>query len=218
MRNNPVHWRYAIEPRKTTLCAFVALGIGVLTACGDGEAVSAARVKIGASPTTTTTAPETTTAPPIGAAAPKPAAAQPANPATPSRSTTPPPSTKTTAPTPASTVEPVQLTVTANPKLGRILVDGKGRTLYRLDADNVKPVRSTCVDDCAKRFPPLLVPANGTVTAEGVDATLIGRITRPDNTIQVTFGGRPVYRFVGDVAAGDTLGQGNAGGKIVTVS
>jgi predicted lipoprotein with Yx(FWY)xxD motif len=115
-------------------------------------------------------------------------------------------------------VEPVKLTVATNPKLGRILVDGKGRTLYRLDADNVKPVRSTCVDDCAKRFPPLLVPASGTVTAEGVDAKLIGRITRPDNTVQVTFGGRPVYHFAGDVAAGDTLGQGIAGGKIVTVS
>jgi predicted lipoprotein with Yx(FWY)xxD motif len=201
------------------LCAFVALGIGVLTACGDGEAVSAARVKVGAGPTTTTTAPETTTAPPVEAAAPKPAA-QPADPATPSRSTTPPPSTKTSAPTaiPASTVEPVKLAVATNPKLGRILVDGKGRTLYRLDADNVKPVRSTCAGDCAKRFPPLLVPANGTVTAEGADAKLIGRITRPDNTIQVTFGGRPVYHFVGDVAAGDTLGQGIAGGKVVPVS
>jgi predicted lipoprotein with Yx(FWY)xxD motif len=202
------------------LCAFVALGIGMLTACGDGEAVSAARVSVGASPTTTTTAPETTTAPPVEAAAPKPAAAQPANPATPSRSTTPPPSTKSSAPatTPASTVEPVKLTVATNPKLGRILVDGKGRTLYRLDADYVKPVRSTCVDDCAKRFPPLLVPATGTVTAEGVDAKLIGRITRPDNTVQVTFGGRPVYRYAGDAAAGDTLGQGITGGKVVPVS
>lgn len=202
------------------LCAFVALGIGVLTACGDGEAVSAARVSVGASPTTTTTAPETTTAPPIEAAAPKPAAAQPANPATPSRSTAPPPSSRTSAPatTPVSTVEPVRLAAASNSKLGRILVDGQGRTLYRLDADNVKPVRSTCAGACAKRFPPLLVPANGTVTAEGVDAKLIGRITRPDNTIQVTFGGRPVYRYAGDATAGDTLGQGITGGKVVTVS
>jgi predicted lipoprotein with Yx(FWY)xxD motif len=202
------------------LCAFVALGIGVLTACGDGEAVSATRVSVGAGPTTTSTAPETTTAQPVEAAAPK-AAAQPANPATPPRSTTPPTSTKTSAPattTPVSIVEPVKLAVATNPKLGRILVDGKGRTLYRLDADNVKPVRSTCVDDCAKRFPPLLVPANGTVTAEGVDAKLIGRITRPDNTIQVTFGGRPMYRYAGDAAAGDTLGQGITGGKVVNVA
>jgi len=208
--------------RKTLvqLCAFVALGIGVLSACGDGEAVSAARVSVGASPTTTT-ATETTTAQPVEAAAPKPAAAQPADPATTSRSTTPPTSTKTSGPatgTSASTVDPVKLTVASNPKLGRILVDGKGRTLYRLDADNVKPARSTCVDDCAKRFPPLLVPANGTVTAEGVDAKLIGRITRPDNTIQVTFGGRPVYHYAADAAAGDTLGQGITGGKVVTVS
>lgn len=43
---------------------------------------------------------------------------------------------------------------------------------------------------------------------EGVDATLLGTITRDDGTLQVTYNGWPLYLFAGDTAAGDTNGQG----------
>ena len=50
-----------------------------------------------------------------------------------------------------------------------------------------------------------------TMAGEGVDATLLGTITRDDGTTQVTYNGWPLYYFAGDTAAGDTTGQGMEG-------
>ena len=61
---------------------------------------------------------------------------------------------------------------------------------------------------------------NGTTTGdcsteamagEGVDATLLGTITRDDGSTQVTYNGWPLYYFHEDAAAGDTNGQGLGG-------
>jgi predicted lipoprotein with Yx(FWY)xxD motif len=46
------------------------------------------------------------------------------------------------------------------------------------------------------------------VAGEGVDASLLGTITRDDGTMQVTYNGWPLYFFHEDAAAGDTNGQG----------
>jgi predicted lipoprotein with Yx(FWY)xxD motif/cytochrome c5 len=96
------------------------------------------------------------------------------------------------------------LSVRTDPALGDHLVDADGRTLYLFtnDADG----QSACVDACAVNWPPLL--ADGDVAAgDGVDATLIGTTTRADGAMQVTYGGWPLYAFVGDAAAGDANGQ-----------
>jgi predicted lipoprotein with Yx(FWY)xxD motif len=70
------------------------------------------------------------------------------------------------------------------------------------------PGSSACNGDCAGSWPPLTVAAAGDVTAgAGVTGTL-GTITRTDGTLQVTLGGKPLYYFAGDAAAGDTKGQG----------
>jgi predicted lipoprotein with Yx(FWY)xxD motif len=93
---------------------------------------------------------------------------------------------------------------TRHGKLGTFLVDGKGRTLYLFQKD--KRAKSTCDDDCAEAWPPLLT--TGKVTASGsARQDLIGTITRADGTIQVTYNDHPVYRFVKDKKAGDTKGQ-----------
>jgi predicted lipoprotein with Yx(FWY)xxD motif len=47
---------------------------------------------------------------------------------------------------------------------------------------------------------------------EGVDAALVGTITREDGSTQVTLADWPLYRFVDDERPGDVKGE-NAGGN-----
>jgi predicted lipoprotein with Yx(FWY)xxD motif len=94
---------------------------------------------------------------------------------------------------------------TASLDLGEILVDADGMTLYLFDPDEQGP--STCYDECAGNWPPLLTdgdPAAGT----GVDEALLGTTERDDGTSQVTYGGWPLYHWAADEAEGDATGQG----------
>jgi predicted lipoprotein with Yx(FWY)xxD motif len=92
---------------------------------------------------------------------------------------------------------------------GSILVDGNGMSLYVFMADTQNGGTSACGDDdgCAEEWPPL-VSDGDPVAGEGVDASLLGTITRDDGTTQVTYNGWPLYLFEEDTAAGDTNGQG----------
>ncbi|MEA2254677.1 MAG: hypothetical protein QOG35_722 [Solirubrobacteraceae bacterium] len=94
---------------------------------------------------------------------------------------------------------------TRTTKLGKIIVDGSGRTLYMFGKD--KGTKSSCSGACATAWPPLLTkgkPKAGT----GATASKLGTTKRSDGTTQVTYGGHPVYRFKNDAKAGDTNGQG----------
>jgi predicted lipoprotein with Yx(FWY)xxD motif len=87
-------------------------------------------------------------------------------------------------------------------KLGNILVDGDGRTLYAFTKD--KGDQSVCSGDCATSWPAL----TGTATAgTGVQATLLSTSMQADGDSQVTYGGKPLYYFAGDAKPGDTNGQ-----------
>jgi predicted lipoprotein with Yx(FWY)xxD motif len=88
-------------------------------------------------------------------------------------------------------------------KLGKVLVDDKGRTLYLLTKDTA--TKSTCTGPCATAWPPLTVTGTPTAGA-GVTGT-ITTIKRADGTTQVVIGGHPVYTYAGDSKAGDTSGQ-----------
>ena len=99
--------------------------------------------------------------------------------------------------------------VTQDAKLGAILTDGQGMTLYTFKKD--KPGESACVDACAKRWPPLTVPEGSQpMAAPGIPGKL-GQIERKDDTYQATYNGMPLYRYAGDSKAGDTNGQGLGG-------
>jgi predicted lipoprotein with Yx(FWY)xxD motif len=88
---------------------------------------------------------------------------------------------------------------------GSALVNGDGMPLYVFSLDTGGT--SACKDDCAAEWVPLA--SQGTPAAgEGVDATLLGTITREDGTMQVTYNGHPLYTFVDDTAPGDATGQG----------
>ena len=91
----------------------------------------------------------------------------------------------------------------ANSKLGDILVDGDGRTLYAFTKD--KGDQSACSGQCATNWPAL----TGTATAgTGVQAALLSTSKQANGSAQVTYGGKPLYYFAGDAKPGDTNGQG----------
>jgi predicted lipoprotein with Yx(FWY)xxD motif len=90
-------------------------------------------------------------------------------------------------------------------RLGTILVDGKGRTLYLFEAD--KTAKSTCAGSCATAWPPLLT--SGTATpAQGVKKNLLATTKRSDGTTQVVYNAHPLYYYAGDGKPGDTNGEG----------
>src|SRR5215211_8971503 len=80
-------------------------------------------------------------------------------------------------------------------------------SLYITSNDTPDGGTSSCMDDCTEEWPPLLTDGDP-VAGEGVDAALLGTITRDDGTMQVTYNGYPLYGFEEDTAAGDTNGQG----------
>lgn len=96
------------------------------------------------------------------------------------------------------------LAVTDSP-LGSILVDADGMTLYMYDPDSQG--ESTCYDDCAGLWPPLVVDGDP-VAGEGVEESMLGTVERDDGSTQVTYNDWPLYTWVEDSAAGDTTGQG----------
>jgi predicted lipoprotein with Yx(FWY)xxD motif len=97
------------------------------------------------------------------------------------------------------------IAVASNSKLGQILVDGKGVTLYLFVADT--GTSSTCYNACAQIWPPVLTtgaPQAGT----GASASLLGTTTRTDGKTEVIYAGHPLYYFVQDKQPGDATGQG----------
>lgn len=100
---------------------------------------------------------------------------------------------------------PAAVNIGQSVALGSFLVDSKGMTLYEFSNDTANT--SKCTGTCATNWPPLLT--NGAPTAgTGVNASMLGTITRTDGGTQVTYNGMPLYYFAADKSAGDTKGQG----------
>ena len=93
----------------------------------------------------------------------------------------------------------------ASTGLGEVLVDAKGRTLYVFTKD--KSDQSVCSGKCAAAWPALTVSGDATA-GTGVQASLLSTAKQANGSTQVTYGGKPLYYFAGDTAAGDTKGQG----------
>ncbi|GAA1575089.1 hypothetical protein GCM10009789_30670 [Kribbella sancticallisti] len=93
---------------------------------------------------------------------------------------------------------------------GKIVVDGTGRTLYVFDKDTADPSKSNCDGDCATKWPPALA-GTGTPELDGVDASLVGTVTRTDGSKQITLAGLPLYQFDQDTKAGEAKGQAVGG-------
>ncbi len=65
---------------------------------------------------------------------------------------------------------------------------------------------STCYDQCAAAWPPVLVQGD-VVSPDGLGNTL-SMAGRQDRSQQLTFNGMPLYRFAADQGPADTNGQG----------
>ncbi|MBV8693489.1 MAG: hypothetical protein JOY57_17660 [Actinobacteria bacterium] len=116
-------------------------------------------------------------------------------------------STATTAAS-TTTTTAASLAVATDAKLGPILVDGEGRTLYRF----AKDVNGTiaCTGNCATTWPPFVVTGTPPQAPDG--GGTVATVDRPDGGgTQVTFNGAPLYRYSGDSKPGDTNGQGIGG-------
>jgi predicted lipoprotein with Yx(FWY)xxD motif len=102
-------------------------------------------------------------------------------------------------------------------KLGMILVNSRGRTLYLFAKD--RSGKSACTSRCAQYWPPLL--SQGKPTAgRGVKAALVGQTKRADGSMQVTYNKHPLYTFALDKQAGQVNGEAssNFGAKWYAVS
>jgi predicted lipoprotein with Yx(FWY)xxD motif len=93
------------------------------------------------------------------------------------------------------------------PGLGEIVTDGDGRTLYMYAPDHQGP--SVCSGFCAQQWPPLVLPRGVTrpKAGPGVRASLLGTVRRANGQLQETYGGWPLYLWIGDTAPGQATGQ-----------
>ena len=86
------------------------------------------------------------------------------------------------------------------------LVDHQGRSLYVYLNDSQNSSTSSCIDDCAVDWPPLVI--TGTLAiGDGVDMTRVETLARVDGLKQVTFNGWPLYYSNQDTIPGSTNGQ-----------
>lgn len=102
-----------------------------------------------------------------------------------------------------------------DPKLGEIVVDKNGHTVYRFMKDTQWPMSTACTGDCLEKWP-VVAPVDEKDT-KGID--LQGStpnqgyvvFDRPDGIKQQSIDCIPIYTFAGDKKPGDTNGQGVGG-------
>lgn len=91
-------------------------------------------------------------------------------------------------------------------KLGLILVNSRGHTLYLFAKD--RNGKSACSGSCARFWPPLL--SSGKPTAgPGVKRSLVGTTRRSNGSLQVTYNRHRLYAYALDKRAGQTRGEGS---------
>jgi predicted lipoprotein with Yx(FWY)xxD motif len=110
----------------------------------------------------------------------------------------------TTLSAPPTTNTSLTLTLQHSP-VGLILATGGGNTLYDFAPDT--PTHSACLNDgCVFQWPPL-VQSGPVRVGKGVDVSLVGTLTRPDGSTQLSYGGHPLYTYNLDVTPGMVTGQ-----------
>ena len=94
-----------------------------------------------------------------------------------------------------------------NTRLGRIVVDAQGRTLYLFLEDTGG--RSSCYGGCARVWPPALTTDATPTVGPGLVARKLTTVDRRGSRRrQLVYNGHPLYTVDSDAKPGDTTGQG----------
>ena len=100
----------------------------------------------------------------------------------------------------------VRISTRKLPKLGTVLVNSKGRTLYMFVPD--KRMKVACVRACAAIWPPVKLPKGAKPVASGqAKPSLLGSDRDPTGGRVVTYAHWPLYTYVADTKAGSAKGQ-----------
>lgn len=99
----------------------------------------------------------------------------------------------------------VALGIDDRDKLGEIIVDASGRTLYVFSKDSRNT--PTCYDACADTWLPVLAKGDP-AGAIGINVAAADTAVRRDGGHQATYRGQPLYRYAGDKINTDAKGQG----------
>ena len=108
---------------------------------------------------------------------------------------------------------------------GTYLTTSTGMSVYVFAKDTGST--SNCSGSCIVYWPP--VTGSSAQTSGAANSAMTATIKRSDGKTQITYGGHPLYTYVGDKKAGDTTGQGQdlnggkwylvgADGKVITAS
>jgi predicted lipoprotein with Yx(FWY)xxD motif len=96
----------------------------------------------------------------------------------------------------------------ARTKLGPILVDGRGHTLYLFLKD--RHGASSCYGTCAQIWPPALA-SRAPLAGRGVAKAKLTTTWRKDHTRQIVYNGHPLYAMDADTRPGEMEGEGFVG-------
>lgn len=99
------------------------------------------------------------------------------------------------------------------------LSNGNGFTFYVFSSD--KPFTSTCFNECAVKWPPVIVTDVNKVFANFTfNRSLLTTFKRPDGNLQLVYNGWPLYYYYLDKQAYDVKGQNvfGSGGYWYTIT
>src|SRR6266571_2754758 len=114
------------------------------------------------------------------------------------------------APAGASSAASAMISVKSVPRVGTVLVDGQGQTLYMLTSEKGGKITCTQANGCTQAWPETLL-TNGAATAKagsGVQSSLLGTVKDASGNLEVTYNRWRLYTFSGDSGPGVAKGQG----------
>jgi predicted lipoprotein with Yx(FWY)xxD motif len=99
--------------------------------------------------------------------------------------------------------------VATDAKLGAVLTDSTGKSLYFFSDDATGT--STCTGGCLAAWPTFYINSDSLTIDSSLNKADFGTITHTDGTKQTTYKGWPLYYYVSDAKAGDVAGDGVGG-------